>query len=845
MKRIKIFLVCSIADFRKERLALENFIHNVEAKIYHRREILLEPVFFDNLDDARKAYKDHKNSEQCANNGRYSFLFFFAELNRYTAEEFGAVTEPLEKYDEGLFVYFRVGSERETDYIYSFAEQTEETSRNFYGTFSHVDTIKIRILLCLKFFEMPFLEVEADGASCTVDARPIMKFENLLEFENNKYLKAELTKLDVLTSEHRQIKEKWEADSSKGEVFRDFCRIASERKTLAEDADKLKKCIFSVLVGEVRCAFENGLTPRQKRAYRAFERGDYEGSLSSLDPSDIDSEFQNAQQSTDACVRYIREHKSAVDILRTMKDDSEHFSEIDKRYDKIIPLIIDRRIELDVAVDYVDYLIERNQEEKLLEIADALFGVFEDSDPQKAIIAGRAGGLFYKNGRFDLAEQFCFMSADLFYSLAEEDAERFDPELAVLYNNCAVVLQKTNGPELAEQLYFRSLSLRAALSEKDSEQFYPGAAQVLKNIAVFYERQKNYVAAENYSKEAVKLYSVLAKDDSEKYNGNLARCYESEGNALFAQGKLFQAEECYRGEVKIRESVANDDPKEIFPSLALNYDDLGACFFERGDYESAKGYYGRAIDTMRFLWEDDPESFFIHISRSYIPYGNACFEQGKYAEAKGYYTIAFEKFKPLAEKKLVRFVRGFAAAYSHIGRCCAALGDHETAESCFKKASDLLLPVSRNDPQKHDANMAINIIRLAALYASQGKIKQAEELYLNSVRLCRRLDKDHKKSLNNNLAEICNHVASFYYSQGKRYKAAKYCRCATKIYLRLTERFADRYQPFLADSYFNYGKYSGCGYYTKKARKIAEKYSWHPKCRDIIDNKKLNGDNHF
>ena len=65
---------------------------------------------------------------------------------------------------------------------------TQVDRDHYHGTFDSIDTIKLRILECLKFQEFEELSIEVKDGYVCVDGQRVLKLENITEFSNNRLL---------------------------------------------------------------------------------------------------------------------------------------------------------------------------------------------------------------------------------------------------------------------------------------------------------------------------------------------------------------------------------------------------------------------------------------------------------------------------------------------------------------------------------------------------------------------------------------------------------------------------------------------------------------------------------
>lgn len=143
------------------------------------------------------------------------------------------------------------------------------------------------------------------------------------------------------------------------------------------------------------------------------------------------------------CRKYIKEHKTAIDILLSMTAYKDRFAEIDKRYEKIIPIIFSEKIEFSVACNYAKYLADQNRGERAIEIAEKLKDEYmQQEDKTEAFLSwiyNFLGNCYSdRNIQSHKAEAYYLKAIEIRESLARENPERFNPDLATSFFNYAI-----------------------------------------------------------------------------------------------------------------------------------------------------------------------------------------------------------------------------------------------------------------------------------------------------------------------------------------------------------------------------------------------------------------------
>ena len=623
MKKIKIFLASSIIEFANERMEIENFIRNISDKFEDNYNIKLQPLLCENFDDAYSVARKQEEYNEKIRESEFCFFVFFTKVGEYTREEFDVARVQLENTGKPkMYIYFKTVEEGQAEQsIYDFMEQLDKIFGHYYGTFSHMDTIKLRILLSLKIAEMDFVEIKVENGDCVVDGKSVMSVENVSEFAHNENLEKLQKELEEVEKEYYKLKPLYNKDSNDAEFYKKFSTVASRRQYLIDEIEELQKLIFAVSLRMVEDDVHGLISERQRNAYRLFEQGDYEGCMSVLDSNDIDSDFLREMKKLEhqkilVCKKYIREHKTAIDILKSMRGYDGRFEEIEERYQKIIPYILEFKVELETAKDYISYLINQGSDSLALPVAEKLVAIYEKEEDVASIYSLLALICDHLN-KFKTAEEYYKKAMAIREKLAQDNPERYNPDLASSYNNAGVFYDAQGQFDKAEVYYKKAIAIREKLAQDNPERYNPDLASSYNNAGVFYKNQGQFDKAEEYYKKAIAIYEKLAQDNPERYNPDLAMSYNDAGVFYGDQGQFDKAEEYYKKAMAIREKLAQDNPERYNPDLAKSYNNAGVFYNNQGQFDKAEEYYKKAIAIFEKLAQDNPERYNPDLAPSY------------------------------------------------------------------------------------------------------------------------------------------------------------------------------------------------------------------------------------
>ena len=714
MKKINIFIASSIVEFAMERMQIELFIRNVSDKFEDRYNVKLQPILCENLDDVYSVARKQEEYNGKIRESEFCFFIFFTKAGKYTREEFDVARKQFEETGKPkIYTYFKVIEEGVTaeQSVRDFMYELDHTFGHYYGSFSHVDTLKLRILLSLKLQEMDFLEIKTEGGQCIVDGREVLKLDNVSEFANNRDLTELQRELAAVEAEYYDLRVKYDRGNCTDEIYRKYCAAASKRQNLIDEIDDLQRAIFNVSLRMVNDDVHGEIFDKQKKAYKLFEAGDHEGALSILNSEDIDNEFLRRRQRRHEediadCKKYIKEHKTAIDILQTMKKYDGRFAEIEERYEKIVPVIFEMNLELDTAYAYVDYLVDQNKDSKALPIAEKLLDMYED-DVDKAKVLNALGIICNDLHIAAKTDEYYLKAIAIYERLTIENPDRFEPDLATSYNNAGVFYSDQSPPTKAEEYYLKAIAIREKLARENPDRFEPDLATSYNNTGVFYQKQGHPTKAEEYYLKAIAIYEKLARENPDRFEPDLATSYSNAGVFYSDQRQPTKAEEYYLKAIGIREKLARENPDRFEPDLAQSYNNAGIFYDDQEQSTKAEDYFLKAIAIREKLARENPDRFEPNLADSYNNAGVFYKNQGQPTKAEEYYFKAIVIYEKLARENPDRFEPSLATSYNNAGVFYSDQGLSNKAEDYYLKAIAIREKLARENPDRFEPDLAL------------------------------------------------------------------------------------------------------------------------------------------
>ena len=673
MKKIYIFLASSIVELQNERAQIENFIRKISDDFEEHYNVKIQPILCENLEDAYSTIGKQNEYNEKIRNSDFCFFIFFTKAGEYTQGEFDVARKKFEETGKPkIYTFFKIVEDGLAEQsLYDFMEKLEKNFGHYPGRFEHIDTVKLRILQCLKLQEMDMIDLTVENNCCFVDGKKTLSLNNVSEFANNRILKELKSELSEIEQQYFALKAQHN-DIIDIATDRKYAEVATKRQNFLDEIEELEKNIFNLSLRLYKDDARGEITQRQKQAYELFEKGDIEGANRILDYGEIKSEYQRrkeirrSEQKKEARI-YIRETRTKIEMLTQLVRDPKRFNEIEKLYDDITEEAFEMCIELDVVYDCISFLHDKNKGKKAVELALRLSEAYKHTanveERDKASLFNLLGILFNDNNDPQKTEKYYLKAIDIREKLAADYPEKYNSDLAGSYNNAGGFYADRNDPEKAEEFYLKAIDIREKLAADYLDKFNPGLAMSYNNAGNFYADQNDPEKAEEFYLKAIDIYEKLAGDYPEKFNPDLGMSYNNAGNFYADQNDPEKAEEFYLKAIDIYEKLAADYPEKYNSDLATSYNSAGVFYADQNDPEKAEEIFLKAIDIYEKLAADYPEKFNPDLGMSYNNAGNFYADQNDPEKAEEFYLKAIDIREKLAADYPEKFNPDLAVSY--------------------------------------------------------------------------------------------------------------------------------------------------------------------------------------
>ena len=668
-KKICIFIGSSIVEFKEERMELENFIHRLSNDFEDRYDTRVIPIVCEAFDPAMARTRKQDDYLESMRGCEMCFFLFYTRAGEYTIEEFREAYKTfLANGAPKVYVYFKeLGQDEKVEpSLTEFMTEVDKTYKHFYNMFSHLDTVKLRILLGIKLNAMDYLPIEVEGNACKVGGHTLegVDLRNVPEYANSKELAVFERQLKETEEIYLRMKGQYDAQKGDEAFYREYAQVAAHYHQLKKTVADLRSDLFELML-KLDSTFTSGeVTPRMKEAYRLLEAGDKEGCIRILNDEERKQDYYDRKKRLKAekarideqlkreAIGFIRERKLAIDVLETMYLYEKRHEAMDELYREIVEEAEEFNVEQDIFYDYAKFLWKQKRFQEAICYAERLQALYESgkvkaTEQETASLLNLLGLLYCDTNNFAKAEECHTKALEIRKRLVKSNPEAFEPDLAGNYNNLGNVYCITNNFAKAEECYLCAFEIRKRLAKTNTEAFEPDIADSYHNLGALCYKTSNFAKAEEYYTKAFDIYQRLAKTNPEAFEPNLAMSYHNLGLLYSDTNDFAKAEECYTKALEIRKRLVKSNPEAFEPDLASIYNNLGNLYSDTNNFAKAEECHTKALEIRKRLVKSNPEAFEPDLAMSYYSFGVLYFESSDYIKATEYFEKAIELYERL------------------------------------------------------------------------------------------------------------------------------------------------------------------------------------------------------
>ena len=367
MKYIKMFLASSVTEFQQEQHELGDFIRSLN-DIYtqNNMDIYLELSTSGDFAAADAAALADCRPQICGS--QFFYVLFGRMADRAAVEQFDtAIKQNRVSGDPQIYTYFVQipEGERAEQGVYDFMQRLDEQLGHYYSTFSHLDSVKLNILIELARKASVQNVVTFEDGQALLNGQKALSLENVPLYSKNESVQRLTHEKKELDQKFSELVEECGRHQDKSRFRDQISDLDAQRKQVADQLHQLEKDILN-LCREITEKQSSGrkMNWREKQAIQLMEKGDSEGARMLLHDPVWKQEIVHAEENIETEKEKIREYisgkRTLISNLKT-NVNAENARKITDIYAEITQLAEKYQMELDVLMEYARFLYDQRQ----------------------------------------------------------------------------------------------------------------------------------------------------------------------------------------------------------------------------------------------------------------------------------------------------------------------------------------------------------------------------------------------------------------------------------------------------------------------------------------------------
>lgn len=608
MKCIHMFIASSIVEFEKERNELGNYIRSLN-DLYVDRDIYFKLTMCEDLSTSVELEGKQNFYNSKIRESDYFYIIFGKNAGEYTLQEFDVAMEQFRATGKPkIYTYFKqLPDGNVSDNVVSFMERLDGELGHYYSIFTHIDSIKLNILLELSRDPQIENQIEIENGNVCVNGENFLSLKNVPVYSKNEELNRYREEMQKLDAEFASAAAAYGQSPSSAKLMQEMMDIGHKRGKIADAIRQIEKDILELYTTVSRIKNENRpLNWWEKEASRLLDTGNSEGALQILRDVQLQKELEQAksiaENATERMISVIRAKKMAILLLRTRGLTDQIVNEIKDNYNQIAEIAEKYHIEMDSLYDYASFLHDRYDFSAAEQLIDRLIAWYRyKGEKGKSYIDALTlqSIIFAKNENFEAAEKGFIELLNLYRET--ESSESTIKSYANVNNSLGMMFCTANRLEDAEKYALESVMTMRDLVEKnptvDNRYSLANSCDTLVQI---YDKVDRFEDAKKISAETYKISKELATENPKRFSSRYARfCahYSMFHNSL---EEFNQKESLLLEALNIFTKLSKESPNEFLPNVVWIMYLLGGLYYNINN-EKAYKYYSEAYNILTNL----------------------------------------------------------------------------------------------------------------------------------------------------------------------------------------------------------------------------------------------------
>ncbi|MCL2063389.1 MAG: tetratricopeptide repeat protein [Candidatus Cloacimonetes bacterium] len=770
MKKIKLFLTSSLDKLEKDIQEFGAFIDSLNDN-YQRLGI----YFYLNISGENDPAEDLK----AAANSELFYIIFHDEPQEKAKAEFEAAYNAfINKKTPKICTYYKkLDNKKQNKTVINFMEKLRNELGHYDSSYTHLDTLKLNLILQLKTLGLEHIKVDVNETSLLLDGQELMTLENIPIIFNNKnlsLLKNEFLEIEKEFMAHRALIKKNPDDD---DLLAEYLGISGRKNKASEAIHNLQLDIIKMETSFLEKSGTGYISPRQISARQCLEEGDIEGAKQILSVDELELEEKRE-------LEILEEHKKKiqalvgdwmqrVDVLIIDTQNENRFTEIEHSFEKAIKLEKEAGLERESQTKFVEYLIEQRyfdialkHAQDYLKWAEIYYDKTEECLYRIAEILQNIGLISGYKFKFDDAEYFFKKSIDISDKINQSNQKIYNYKQCKMLNNYGEINFFQGKMDAAKDIFLKNVSLMQDEIVEKSFNRLRLLADTYCNIGMIYSHPTNYKTAqysdaEHFMMLAKNIYSTLDYEDTYLYQIDLGQCYSLLGSLYLNKYQLVESEEYFKLALILLKKGANINPNFVEPYLMDLHRESSHLYYLLKQYTEGIEQVRCAIKIGKRLINLSFDTYIVGLATAYGDLGKMLSKTHQYTESIDNLIMAIEILESLDKEVYFTIEHNLGFQYYYISLSLYALKNYPETEKYYHKAINITERLFSTNP---DAYREF----LSNIYANYAILLKETSLFPEALEYCHKALSLRETLLNQtpDVIKYKNDLAKLFYDMG-------------------------------------------------------------------------------
>jgi len=557
-----------------------------------------------------------------------------AETNAEIGEIYKAARDSYNKTGKPkISVYIKTTSDKTQDNAKLLGDKLGGVAELHYNTFSHVDTLKLGILMQIKQLDLPGVDIRLEDGKAWQGSDALLILENVESVTGYENLQSLKQKRAELESRYYTAKIKHAENPDDTVAYDEFFEASKQRSDAIQEIYEIESQLYHMLEGMYIQTAQGKLSKRQAESYRLIERGKLLEAKTILDFDEIVSDGRKKdeiiKQAAQEAQILVGELLQLKNINATLLD----WEAVDDCYKEAVRLEEKHNLPWRAAItldpaetDYMCFLIIQYRHDEAAELGEKLLSKYQNP----------VSGLHSE-------------------------------EKSYLLNLLGVIYHETQRMTEAEDVLKQSLAIRNTRTDGDPDAIAKDIAIILNNLGNVFISSKRFNEAIETHKSALEIRKKLAVRNPGVYEEYLAYTYHNLSDAYCAIEKYEDSAKLMIAARDIFSKLAVNKPDPFEEFLSQSDHGLGIIYTRLQLYTEAEKHFNAALEIQLRQMENNPGMYEVRVADNYQEHGRMCLEAKRYPESEEKLKAALKLYNRLAIRTPGAFEPELAKCYMNLG----------------------------------------------------------------------------------------------------------------------------------------------------------------------------------